>query len=134
MYISDNECHYLGKSIDQKSGELNEEEKLLYEEMKKEEYDSEIKLIKDTDILIHDAQYTPEDYEKKRGWGHSCYIDTVNIAIDAGVKELYLYHHDPNYDDGALEAIHQHALEIIKDKGSSLLCHIAREGLVVDLA
>ena len=133
MYISDNECGFLGKSIDQKSAELNDEEKQLYEEMKKEEYASELQLVKDADILIHDAQYTPEDYEKKRGWGHSCYIDTVNIAIEAGVKELYLYHHDPNYDDVAMEKIYQHALSIIEEKKSSLMCHIAREGMVVDL-
>ncbi|MBT7950786.1 MAG: MBL fold metallo-hydrolase [Gammaproteobacteria bacterium] len=134
LYISDNECSYLGKSIDRKSDELTEEEKQLYEEMKKEEHLAEIEMVKDADILIHDAQYTPEDYEKKRGWGHSCYIDTVNIAIEAGVKELYLYHHDPNYDDDAMEKIHQHSLSIIEEKNSSLKCFIAREGLIVDLS
>ncbi len=133
IYISDNECLFLGKSIDQKFDELNEEEKKLYDEMRKEEYLAEIELVKGADILIHDAQYTPEDYEKKRGWGHSCYIDTVNIAIEAGVKELYLYHHDPNYDDKALEKIHEHSLSIIKEKNSALKCHLAKEGLVVDL-
>jgi phosphoribosyl 1,2-cyclic phosphodiesterase len=133
LYISDNECSYLGKSIDRKFDELTAEEKQLYEEMKKEEHLAEIELVKDADILIHDAQYTPEDYEKKRGWGHSCYIDTVNIAIEAGVKELYLYHHDPNYDDDAMEKIYQHSLSIIKEKKSALNCHIAREGLIVDL-
>jgi len=134
LYISDNECSYLGKSIDRKFDELTAEEKQLYEEMKKEEHLAEVNLVKDADILIHDAQYTPEDYEKKRGWGHSCYIDTVNIAIEAGVKELYLYHHDPNYDDNAMEEIYQHSLSIIKEKNSSLKCHIAREGLKVDLS
>ena len=75
-----------------------------------------------------------DDYEKKRGWGHSCYIDTVNLAIDADVKALYLYHHDPNYDDKEIEKIHEHALQIITDRKSSLECHIAREGLIVDLS
>jgi phosphoribosyl 1,2-cyclic phosphodiesterase len=134
LYISDNECSYLGKSIDRKFDELTDEEKQLYEEMKKEEHLAEVNLVKDADILIHDAQYTLEDYEKKRGWGHSCYIDTVNIAIEAGVKELYLYHHDPNYDDNAMEEIYQHSQSIIKEKNSSLKCHIAREGLKVDLS
>lgn len=134
LYISDNECSYLGKSIDRKFDELTEEEKQLYEEMKKEEHLAEIEMVKDADILIHDAQYTPEDYEKKRGWGHSCYVDTVNIAIEAGVKELYLYHHDPNYDDDAMEKIYQHSLSIIEEKKSALKCHIAREGLILDLS
>jgi len=110
IYISDNECRFLEKSINQKYQEFTNEEKELFDEMKKEEYQAELDLIKDADILIHDAQYTPEDYELKRGWGHSCYIDTVNLAIDAGVKELYLYHHDPNYDDNAIDAMHKNPL------------------------
>ncbi len=133
IYVSDNECLYLGKSIDQKYDELNEEEKQLYDEMKKEEYAAEIDLVRDADILIHDAQYTPEDYENKRGWGHSCYTDTVNIAIEAGVKELYLYHHDPTYDDSIMEKIGEHTLRIISEKNASLKCYVAREGLIVDL-
>jgi ribonuclease BN (tRNA processing enzyme) len=83
--------------------------------------------------VIHDAQYTPQDYRLKRGWGHSCYVDTVNCAMEANVKELYLYHHDPNYDDDAIEAIYQHALEMIAATGSPMRCHIAREGLQIPL-
>jgi ribonuclease BN (tRNA processing enzyme) len=90
-------------------------------------------VIRGADILIHDAQYTPEDYTKKRGWGHSCYIDTVNYAIDAGVKALYLFHHDPAHDDGKVAEMHQHCLEIIRHRGAQLICTIAREGLVVEL-
>jgi phosphoribosyl 1,2-cyclic phosphodiesterase len=133
IYASDNECMFIEKSIKHRSDEFNEEEHELYKEMIHEEHLSELNLIQDADILIHDAQYTPEDYDKKRGWGHSCYIDTINTAIDANVKELYLFHHDPNYDDSAMEAILKHSNEIIKEKGASLICHIAREGMVVDI-
>jgi len=101
--------------------------------MIQEEHQSELDLIENADILIHDAQYTPEDYEKKRGWGHSCYIDTINMAIDAGVKELYLYHHDPNYDDEAINVIYQHAEKIIKENNSSLKCHLAKEGMQIKI-
>ncbi|MGH8248833.1 MAG: MBL fold metallo-hydrolase [Gammaproteobacteria bacterium] len=102
--------------------------------MQREEYDAELKLIQGADILIHDAQYTLADYKKKRGWGHSCYIDTVNTAIDAGVKELYLFHHDPNYDDGTIDKIYVHAAQIIRDRNSTLKCEIAREGVTIDLS
>lgn len=133
IYISDNECKFIEKSVSNRQDELNDEEKMLYKDMIQEEHQSELDLIRDADILIHDAQYTPEDYQKKRGWGHSCYIDTINMAIDAGVKELYLYHHDPNYDDGAIEAIHKHADQIVRIRNSSMKCHIAREGMRIDL-
>jgi phosphoribosyl 1,2-cyclic phosphodiesterase len=133
LYVSDNECLFLNKAIRQKYSELNREEQQLYDTMQQEEYDSELALIKDADILIHDAQYTPEDYSKKNGWGHSCYIDTVNTAIDAGVKELYLYHHDPNYDDKAMAVIEENANGIIEDRSSALKCYVAREGMIVEI-
>ena len=133
IYISDNECKFIEKSVSNRQDELNDEEKTLYNDMIQEEHQSELELIRDADILIHDAQYTPEDYQKKRGWGHSCYIDTINMAIDAGVKELYLYHHDPNYDDKAIEAIYKHADQIVRIRNSSMKCHIAKEGMRVDI-
>lgn len=133
MYASDNECKFIEKSIRHRTDELNDEELELFNEMIQEEHQSELNFFKDADILIHDAQYTPEDYNKKCGWGHSCYIDTITTAIDANVKELYLFHHDPNYDDIAIEAIHKHSIEIIKERGSSLVCHIAKEGMILDI-
>ena len=133
VYASDNECKFIEKSLKHRSDELNEDEIELFNKMIYEERQSELFFFKDADILIHDAQYTPEDYDKKRGWGHSCYLDTINTAIDANVKELYLFHHDPNYDDETIEAIHKHSNEIIKEKDSSLVCHIAKEGMVVDI-
>lgn len=134
LYVSDNECLFLDKSIRQKYGEFSEEEQELLTKMQREEYEAEIRLIEGADILIHDAQYTLDDYKKKRGWGHSCYIDTVNTAIDAGVKELYLYHHDPNYNDDVIAKIYDHCIEIVRERNSSLKCHIAREGMKIDLS
>ena len=133
VYASDNECMFIEKSVKHRSNEFNEEEHEIYKEMIHEEHQSELNLIQDADILIHDAQYTPDDYDKKRGWGHSCYIDTINTAIDANVKELYLFHHDPNYNDITMEAILKHSNEIIKEKDASLICHIAKEGMVIDI-
>ena len=97
IYVSDNEFSYLEGSIARRQDELSEAELEIAEQVKAEERAAELKRIEGADILIHDAQYTPEDYAQKRGWGHSCYVDTVNSAIDANVKILYLYHHDPNY-------------------------------------
>jgi len=133
VYASDNECMFIEKSIKHRSNEFNEEELALFEEMIHEEHQSELNLFKDADILIHDAQYTPDDYEKKRGWGHSCYVDAIDTAINANVKELYLFHHDPNYDDASIEEIQKHSNEVIKEKGSPLVCHIAKEGMIIDL-
>jgi phosphoribosyl 1,2-cyclic phosphodiesterase len=57
------------------------------------------------DILIYDAQYTPEEYEARRGWGHSTWLEATRAARDAGVKKLILTHHDPSHSDEALAGI-----------------------------
>ena len=133
VYISDNECRFLDKSIKTRWNEFDEEEQKILEEMNREEYEIELNAIRDADILIHDSQYTLEDYEHKRGWGHSCYVDTVKTAIDANVKSLYLYHHDPAHDDETMEVILKDSLEIIKSHQVPMNCDIAREGAVIDL-
>lgn len=133
IYVSDNECQFLDKSIKQKMTEFSEEEQEMFEAMNREEYEFELLSIRGADILIHDAQYTPEDYETKRGWGHSCYVDVVNYAIDAEVKELYLYHHDPYNNDDAIDKIYEKCQEIIQKRNASLKCHIAREGMEIEL-
>lgn len=63
-------------------------------------------LARGADILVHDAQYTPEQYVGTRsGWGHSTWEHAVSAAIEAGVKRLVLTSHDPEHDDDALDAI-----------------------------
>jgi phosphoribosyl 1,2-cyclic phosphodiesterase len=135
VYISDNELNFLDQSIDERLGEhdLDAGEHELLLRMKEEERRSSLSAFTGADILIHDAQYTPEDYARKRGWGHSCFIDTVNCAVDAGVGDLYLYHLDPSYPDDRLDAIHREALRIVRERDAPLRCHVAREGLVIEL-
>jgi len=47
-------------------------------------------------VLVHDATYTNDEYDRHRGWGHSTYDDAVTLALDAGVKQLVLFHHRPS--------------------------------------
>ena len=59
----------------------------------------------EADILIYDAQYTPEEYEHRRGWGHSTWREAVQLARSANVKRLILFHHDPTRTDQQIDAI-----------------------------
>jgi phosphoribosyl 1,2-cyclic phosphodiesterase len=59
----------------------------------------------EADLLIYDAQYTPAEYEKYRGWGHSTWVEGVRVAREAGAKRLLLFHHDPSHDDAFLDEI-----------------------------
>jgi phosphoribosyl 1,2-cyclic phosphodiesterase len=63
------------------------------------------KLASGADILIYDAQYTPEEYPAKVGWGHSTWLAGVELARAAAVPQLVLFHHDPGRGDAQLTAI-----------------------------
>jgi phosphoribosyl 1,2-cyclic phosphodiesterase len=80
------------------------------------------------DVLLHDGQYTPEQYAITRGWGHSTFADAVRFAARAGVGELLLTHHDPSHDDAALDAIAARARAAAADCGLAAV-GLAREGL-----
>jgi phosphoribosyl 1,2-cyclic phosphodiesterase len=64
------------------------------------------KLAEGADIYIHDAQYTPEQLQTtQRGWGHSTWLEGISVARDARVKNLVLFHHDPESSDRGVDAI-----------------------------
>lgn len=57
-------------------------------------------------LLVCDAQYTPEEYEKSRqGWGHSTWLEAARIAREANVGRLILFHHDPSHTDPIMNSI-----------------------------
>jgi len=58
-----------------------------------------VELARDADLLVHDAQYTADELERRRGWGHSSYDQAMQVAEMANVKSLALTHHDPDHDD-----------------------------------
>ena len=58
-----------------------------------------VKLAEKANLLIHDAQYTPEELKEKKGWGHSSWEQAVEVAERAGAKRLALFHHDPEHTD-----------------------------------
>ena len=60
-------------------------------------------LAHDADVLIHDAQYTPEEYEARVGWGHSTLAHAITLAARAGAKTLVPFHHDPEHSDDMID-------------------------------
>ena len=79
------------------------------------------------DVLVYDAQFTPEEYESRRGWGHSTWLEATRVAKDAGVKRLVLIHHDPSHDDAVLRNIRTEARQEFEHTD------IAEEGWHIDL-
>ncbi|MBU1398537.1 MAG: MBL fold metallo-hydrolase [Proteobacteria bacterium] len=86
-----------------------------------------ITLARDADLLIHDAQYTPEELPQKKGWGHSSWEQAVEVAKLAGVKRLALFHHDPDHDDAFLLRLEQECRQRFPNS------FFAREGMEISL-
>lgn len=83
------------------------------------------------DVLIHDAQYTTEDYlnsfVSKQGYGHSTYDMAIECQNQTEAKKLVFFHFDPGYDDAKLNSIKEH-YKALGDKAI-----LAYEGLELDL-
>lgn len=91
-----------------------------------------IRFLNDVDILIHDAQYTPEEYTKHVTWGHSPYDYAVNLALQANVKKLILFHHDPLHNDDKIDEILKGARELAAQSSDNLEVLAATEGLMLE--
>jgi CheY-like chemotaxis protein len=84
------------------------------------------------DLVIHDAQYTLEEYPGKLSWGHSPAELAVDFALAAGVKRLALFHHDPLRDDAALDQLVESCRKRAITGGLDVFA--AAEGQTIELA
>jgi phosphoribosyl 1,2-cyclic phosphodiesterase len=64
-----------------------------------------LELCQNVDVLIHDAQYTPEEFETRQTWGHCTISYAVHVAAEAAARCLVLFHHDPEHDDATLDRL-----------------------------
>jgi phosphoribosyl 1,2-cyclic phosphodiesterase len=88
-------------------------------------------LARDADLLVHDGQYTADEYETRVGWGHSCTADALMFAARAGARRLALFHHDPLHTDEQLDAMLAETLEL--PAASSIGVELGHEGRVFEL-
>jgi len=83
------------------------------------------------DLLIHDGQYLEAEYSSRsnsrRGWGHSTVERAVQTARKSGVKQLVLFHHDPDHDDRSLKRIERFAERLLPST------RVAHEGLEIKI-
>jgi phosphoribosyl 1,2-cyclic phosphodiesterase len=79
--------------------------------------DGVLDLCRDVDLLIHDSQYTPDEFKQKSDWGHCTPEFAVWLAGEAGVKRLALFHHDPAHDDDMLDDLIGQAIECGRSLG-----------------
>jgi len=101
------------------------------EEARKTATDQQANLVQflhGSDILILDTQYTDEEYQNHIGWGHGSVTSAVSLALDADVRKLLLFHHDPNHDDAKVDVMVENARQLVRESGKGLTVEGAREG------
>jgi phosphoribosyl 1,2-cyclic phosphodiesterase len=93
-----------------------------------------IDFVRGVDLLIQDAQYTPEEYEQHRGWGHGSTDYVTDVAIEAGARRLALFHHEPTHADDQVERMVEQARRRAREAGSDVDVFGATEGEQLVLA
>jgi phosphoribosyl 1,2-cyclic phosphodiesterase len=81
-----------------------------------------VEFAKGADLLVHDAEYTPEQYRTTRTWGHSTYSDALNLALSAKAKRFGLFHHNQDRFDAEMDGIVRECREVIERQGVDTDC------------
>jgi phosphoribosyl 1,2-cyclic phosphodiesterase len=97
------------------------------------DFDGFVKFCRHADLLIHDSQYIESDMPLKHGWGHSLASQSCALAAAAEVKQLVLFHHDPDRTDEEIDVIQENARNLLRQRGSAVKCTAAYEGLAVEI-
>lgn len=84
------------------------------------------------DVLLHDSQYTEEEYPGRVGWGHSSIAHTVSFALITKVKRLVMFHHDPLHSDAQLEAMLVRAKELWGEEPDDIV--LSYEGMEIEVS
>ncbi|HFE63088.1 MAG TPA: MBL fold metallo-hydrolase [Caldithrix sp.] len=135
VYISDNEPFYFlnqPENTDSATLLLGDLED-IFDNFVENKDQRIVEFCRGVDLLIHDTQFFIEEYQKRVSWGHSPFNFTVDLALRSEVKQLILFHHDPDHDDDAVDKIEQMSWELIQKSGKPISCRAAQEGMVVEI-
>jgi len=125
VYATDHEPHsrHLGETTDGKDGiaPVHREDQ------------RHVEFLAGADLVIHDAQYTLEEYPKKVTWGHTPAEWAVDFACAGGARRLALFHHDPLRTDEAVDRLVEVCRQRVKAGGGGLEVTAAAEGQIIEL-
>jgi phosphoribosyl 1,2-cyclic phosphodiesterase len=88
-----------------------------------------VEFVRGARVLVHDTTYTAAEYDHHRGWGHSTYEDAVDLAVDASVETLVLFHHKPERTDDEVDRRAAECRAMVQRRGARLSIIPAAEGL-----
>ena len=89
--------------------------------------------LKGVDVLIHDASYFDDEYKSRVRWGHSPITEVLRLAEESEAKSLYLFHHEPDYDDDKVAEMERIGQEYFQKRDLNIQCFAAAEGESISL-
>ena len=92
-----------------------------------------VEFANEADLLIHDAEYTREEYRLTKGWGHSVFDDALRLATDAHVEHFGLFHHNQERSDRAVDDIVGECKELLEEQKNALVCEAISAGTQIVL-
>ena len=90
-----------------------------------------VEFVREAQVLVHDTMYTAEEYDHFRGWGHSTYNEAVDLALEATVERLVLYHHKPERIDDEVDRRVDECRALVQRRGGTLEIVAAAEGMTL---
>ncbi|MBF0592278.1 MAG: MBL fold metallo-hydrolase [Nitrospirae bacterium] len=125
IYTGDNEPYYNFIS----TGETSREENREIESIVEEQNNRNVDFVRGADLLIAEAQYTDEEFPSKLGWGHSSTTHALKLAINADVKHMVIFHHDPAHTDELMDRLYEQTLQKYSQmQHTGLKISVAMEG------
>jgi phosphoribosyl 1,2-cyclic phosphodiesterase len=90
-----------------------------------------VEFVRGATVLVHDATYTEQEYARHHGWGHSHYRDVVELALDASVERLVLFHHHPERSDDEVDDWVARCQAWVRERGGAVEVSAAAEGMTI---
>ncbi len=92
-----------------------------------------IEFCMNTELLIHDTMYSPEDYQFRRNWGHSCSLSVAYFAALAKLKRIMFFHYEPNYSDDILTELCKKTSELVHSLDKNIECIPSMQNLEINI-
>ncbi|HUQ45738.1 MAG TPA: MBL fold metallo-hydrolase [Gemmatimonadaceae bacterium] len=90
-----------------------------------------VQFVRGAAVLVHDTMYRSDEYDNFVGWGHSTYEDAVELAIEASVDRLVLFHHHPERTDDEVDRCVASCRALVQARGARLEIIAAAEGMTL---
>ncbi len=130
-FFPDNEPYELLKAALADRDQSNLEEARIFAKAERAKL---VEFLRESDVLIIDTQYTDDEYQDHIGWGHGSLSRVVSLALDAQVRKLVMFHHDPSHNDDKIDEMLEGARMLVVESGRALEVEAAREGSEIWLA